>query len=49
MPERVCFISYTTNLADGPAIFRELGFCEQVLESDLPEWMRLMVEAEWFG
>lgn len=31
------------------AIFQELGFCEQVLESDLREWMRLMVEAEWFG
>lgn len=34
---------------DAPAIFRELGFCEQVLEADLREWMRLMVEAEWFG
>ncbi len=31
------------------AVFRELGFCEHVLESDLREWMRLMVEAEWFG
>lgn len=35
--------------SDAPAVFRELGFCEQVLESDLREWMRLMVEAEWFG
>ena len=34
---------------DAPTIFRELGFCEQVLEADLREWMRLMVEAEWFG
>lgn len=31
------------------AVFRELGFCEQVLEADHREWMRLMVEAEWFG
>jgi hypothetical protein len=37
------------NAKNSPAIFRELGFCEQVLESDLREWMRLMVEAEWFG
>lgn len=34
---------------DAPAIFRELGFGEQVLEADLREWMRLMMEAEWFG
>jgi hypothetical protein len=31
------------------AIFQDLGFCEQVLESELREWMRLMVDAEWFG
>jgi len=31
------------------AVFRELGFCEQVLEADHREWMRLMAEAEWFG
>jgi hypothetical protein len=35
--------------SDTSKIFRELGFCEQVLESDLREWMRLMTEAEWFG
>ncbi len=29
--------------SDAQATFRELGFCEQVLESDLREWMRLMV------
>jgi hypothetical protein len=29
--------------------FREMGFCEQVLEADHREWQRLMVEAEWFG
>jgi hypothetical protein len=34
---------------DAPTVFRELGFCEQTFESDLREWMRLMVEAEWFG
>lgn len=36
--------------ADDPsAVLREIGFCEQVLESDLRDWLRLMVEAEWFG
>ena len=34
---------------DAIAVFREIGFCEQVLEADLREWLRLMVEAEWFG
>jgi len=34
---------------DAPTVFRELGFCEQTFESDLREWMRLMVQAEWFG
>ena len=34
---------------DPPTVFRELGFCEQTFESDLREWLRLMVEAEWFG
>lgn len=29
--------------------FREIGFCEQVLETDVREWLRLMVESEWFG
>ena len=36
-------------VSDAPAGFRELGFCEQTFESDVREWMRLMVEAEWFG
>jgi hypothetical protein len=31
------------------AIFRTIGFCEQVLEADMREWMRLMKEAEQFG
>ena len=26
-----------------------IGFCEQVLEADSREWMRLMVSAEWYG
>ena len=33
----------------GLSMFQELEFCEQVLEADLREWMRLMAEAEWFG
>lgn len=34
----------------GPAaIFRTIGFSEQVLEADMREWMRLMKEAERFG
>jgi hypothetical protein len=36
-------------LHDADAVLRELGFCEHVLESDHREWLRLMVEAEWFG
>jgi len=35
--------------ADAASVFREIGFCEQVLETDLREWLRLMVESEWFG
>jgi hypothetical protein len=34
---------------DSTSAFREMGFCEQVLEADHREWQRLMVEAEWFG
>jgi hypothetical protein len=29
--------------------FATIGFCEQILEADSREWMRLMVSAEWFG
>jgi hypothetical protein len=36
-------------LHDADAVLRELGFCEHVLESDHGQWLRLMVEAEWFG
>jgi hypothetical protein len=36
--------------ADNPAtVFREIGFCEQALEAEHREWVRLLVEAEWFG
>lgn len=34
---------------DAAAAFREMGFCEQIFEANHREWMRLMVEAEWFG
>lgn len=29
--------------------YATVGFCEQVLEADSREWMRLMVSAEWYG
>jgi hypothetical protein len=35
--------------SDSTTVFREIGFCEQTMEADLREWLRLMVEAEWFG
>lgn len=31
------------------ALFHDLWACEYVLESDHREWLRLMIEAEWFG
>jgi hypothetical protein len=30
-------------------IFRDLWSCEQILESEHREWLRLMSEGEWFG
>jgi hypothetical protein len=30
-------------------MFRDLWSCEQILESEHREWLRLMVEGEWFG
>ena len=30
-------------------IFRIVGLCEQILESDTREWTRLFSESEWFG
>jgi hypothetical protein len=35
--------------ADLKTAFQAIGFCEQVLEADAREWMRLMRNAEWFG
>jgi hypothetical protein len=32
----------------GAAILRDLSCCEYLLESDHREWIRLMVEAEWY-
>ena len=32
-----------------PAILLTLHTCEDILESDHREWLRLMIEAEWFG
>jgi hypothetical protein len=35
--------------ANPEAIFRDFWCCEQVLESERREWLRLMMDAEWFG
>ncbi len=35
--------------SDPEAIFRDLWSCEQILESEHHEWLRLMIEGEWFG
>ncbi len=34
---------------DPAVIFRDLWYCEQILESEHREWLRLMIDAEWFG
>jgi hypothetical protein len=34
---------------DPEAIFRDLWSCEQIMESEHREWLRLMIEGEWFG
>jgi hypothetical protein len=34
---------------DTEAIFHDLWSCEQILESEHREWLRLMLEGEWFG
>jgi hypothetical protein len=31
---------------DAPAIFHDLWYCEQILESEHREWLRLMIEAK---
>ena len=30
-------------------LFRALSACEDTLDADHREWLRLMMEAEWFG
>lgn len=30
-------------------VFADMGLCEYVLASDQGEWLRLMIEAEWYG
>ena len=37
------------NETDPTAVFRDLWCCEQILESEHREWLRLMTDAEWFG
>lgn len=34
---------------DAAAIFRLLWQCEQIMDAEHREWLRLMIEAEWFG
>jgi hypothetical protein len=34
---------------DADAIFRLLSQCERIMEIEHREWLRLMIEAEWFG
>lgn len=34
---------------DAHDVFRDLWRCEQILEAEHREWLRLMMEAEWFG
>ncbi len=37
--------------AQAPAedVFSDLGLCEHILAADQGEWLRLMLEAEWYG
>jgi len=34
---------------DAQDVFRDMWRCEQILEAEHREWLRLMMEAEWFG
>jgi len=34
---------------DASSIFQDLGFCEQLFEFELREWMRLMLDSEFYG
>jgi hypothetical protein len=41
-------LSRAVEAQDAEAVLRELSSCEQVLELDQREWLRLMIEAEWY-
>jgi hypothetical protein len=41
-------LSRAVEARDAEAVLRTMSFCEQVLELDQREWLRLMIEAEWF-
>jgi hypothetical protein len=34
---------------DAATIFRLLWQCERIMDNEHREWLRLMIEAEWFG
>jgi hypothetical protein len=36
-------------VVDAHDVFRDMWRCEQILEAEHREWLRLMMEAEWFG
>jgi hypothetical protein len=36
-------------IIDAHDVFRDMWRCEQILEAEHREWLRLMMEAEWFG
>ena len=40
-------LAMQTELAE--EIYGDLWMCEHVLESERREWLRLMIEAEWFA
>ncbi len=42
-------ISALSSVHSREGVVKNLWSCEQVLESDHREWLRLMTEAEWFG
>jgi hypothetical protein len=45
-------VAFAERLRGEPAaaeLLRTLGDCEDIFDSDHREWLRLMIEAEWFG
>jgi len=38
-----------TKEAPAAYLMRQMWYCEQILQSEHREWLRLMMEAEWFG